>query len=113
MFFAVDAAAGAVIETARHAAPSAGVGDVAIRADGRAAASAHWDGRVRLWHARKGARLGVLRYHSKAAAALAFGRAAGGLLASGGRDGAAAVWRVFGEGSSGGGGGCSVDSVDP
>jgi hypothetical protein len=99
--------------TGAAALPSAGVGDATVRADGRVAATAHWDGRVRLWHPRRRAPLGVLRYHSKAAAAVAFSSGGGGacgggggggggegggapqLLASGGRDGAVALWSVF------------------
>lgn len=96
-FLTVDAAAGRVAAAGTQALPTAGVGDAAVRADCRVAATGHWDGRVRLWHARKRAPLGVLRYHSKAVAALAFGGDAGaGRLASGGRDGAVAVWSVFG-----------------
>ena len=102
-FLRVDPAAGTLAVAATAAAPSAGVGDAALRADGRVAATAHWDGRVRLWHARRGAALGVLRYHSKAAAAAAFAGAHSGLLASGGRDGAVAVWSVFADGGGGGG----------
>lgn len=96
-FFTVDVSAGRLDLTHSLPLPSAGVGDVAIRADGRLAATGHWDGRVRLWHARRGAPLGVLRYHAKAVASVAFG--GGGAkgpeaLASGGRDGAVAVWEV-------------------
>ncbi|GBF95997.1 guanine nucleotide-binding subunit beta [Raphidocelis subcapitata] len=103
-FFSVDAAAGALRVTASRQLPSPGVGDVAVRGDGRVVASAHWDGRVRLWHARRAAPLGVLRYHSKSAAAVAFCGAGDMALASGGRDGAVALWRVFpAEGGQGGG----------
>jgi WD40 repeat protein len=74
-----------------------------VRGDARVAASAHWDGRVRLWHARRAAPLGVLRYHSKSAAAVAFSGAGNMPLASGGRDGTVAVWRVFPAGDAQGG----------
>ncbi|KAI8471324.1 MAG: WD40-repeat-containing domain protein [Monoraphidium minutum] len=106
-FFSIDSAAGQLAQAGSQPLLSAGVGDAAVRTDGRVAATAHWDGRVRLWHARKRAPLGVLRYHSKAVAALALGSAASGRLASGARDGAVAVWSVFatGGGTGGGGGG--------
>jgi WD40 repeat protein len=94
-FFREDAAAGRLEFLGSQTLPSAGISDIAIRRDARVAATAHWDGRVRLWHARKRAPLGVLRYHSKAAAAVALGGARGGLLATGGRDGAVAVWSVY------------------
>ena len=118
-FFSADAAAGTLTVTASRSLPKGGVSEVAVRPDGRVAATAHWDGRVRLWHARRRTPLGVLRYHSKAAAAVAFGWSppscdgasgsrdsalcGGAPLASGGRDGAVAVWCVYppgGEGST-------------
>jgi len=94
-FFTVDLSAATLTCTAEQKLPTAGVAEVAVRSDGRVAASAHWDGRVRLWHARKRVPLGVLRYHSKAAAAVAFAPAGQMQLASGGRDGAVAIWDVF------------------
>jgi WD40 repeat protein len=101
VFFSATAATGSLAVTSTQQLPSAGVGDVAVRADGRVAATAHWDGRVRLWHARRRAPLGVLRYHSKAAAAVAFAGRGAMRLASGGRDGAVAVWDVFPLGGGG------------
>jgi len=94
------------------ALPTPGVAALAVRADGRLLAAACWDGCVRLVEPggrRQGGGggegegkdapapprpLAELAYHDRAAAAVAFDPGSG-LLASGGRDGAVALWRVY------------------
>ncbi len=85
--------------------PAPGVADVALRSDGRIAASAGWDGKLRVWHARRRRPLALLRWHGAQAACAAFS-ADCELLAGGGRDNHISVWGVYQP--SGGGGGSSV-----
>lgn len=73
-----------------------GVADVAVRGDGRIVASAGWDGRVRVWHARKWLPLAVLRWHSQQVACVQFS-ADGRLLAAGGRDNHISIWSIYAE----------------
>ncbi len=100
-------------------ADKAGMNQVAVRQDGRLAATAGWDGTVRIFDLRKQLRLlAALTYHrdgvhsvafatappASAAQALTASRAKpfGGttaadpwLLASGGADGRIALWRLY------------------
>ncbi|KAF6259103.1 WD40-repeat-containing domain protein [Scenedesmus sp. NREL 46B-D3] len=78
------------------ALPEPGVADVAVRGDGRIVASAGWDGRVRVWHARKWLPLAVLRWHSQQVACVQFS-ADGRLLAAGGRDNHISIWSIYAE----------------
>ena len=78
--------------------PVPGVATLATRADGTLLAAACWDGGVRLVGVEGGtpAPLAQLTHHDRAVAAVAFDEASG-LLASGGRDGSIALWRVESE----------------
>jgi WD40 repeat protein len=71
-----------------------GIADVAIRPDGRIAASAGWDGKVRVWHARKRLPLALLRWHSQQVACVQFS-ADCRLLAAGGRDNHISMWSIY------------------
>eukprot|EP00753_Platysulcus_tardus_P007263 PLAT15005.1.p1 GENE.PLAT15005.1~~PLAT15005.1.p1 ORF type:complete len:351 (-),score=91.77 PLAT15005.1:60-1088(-) len=85
-----------------------GVAALAVRSDGRIAASGGWDHRVRVWswskRSSKGGRkarkevkpLAVLRYHSDSVYAVAF-QADSHLLASAGKDGRVALWDIYRE----------------
>jgi len=79
------------------AAPSAsrGTGELAFRAGDGLLAAATWDGRVRLFDVRGGAALASMRYHCAQATCVAWANDALGGLASGGRDGAIALWNVY------------------
>ncbi|KAG1667533.1 hypothetical protein FOA52_013723 [Chlamydomonas sp. UWO 241] len=107
--------------------PSAGVSDVAFRGDGRVAAVACWDGKVRLYSAAKRTPLTLLRYHTKEVTCVrfapmpqgdplctgssggggeaSFGGAGGspvnidGLIATASRDSTVALWSAYGNGS--------------
>jgi len=81
---------------ARGSASSArGVSALSFRREGRLLAAAGWDGRVRLFDARRAAPLASLRYHAAVATSLAWAHDADGTLASGARDGTVALWRVY------------------
>ncbi len=84
---------------ASHAAAAAscarGTAALAFRQEGRLLAGATWDGRVRLFDVKAGVPLASLRYHSKAATAVAWANDARGTLASGARDGCVALWEVY------------------
>jgi len=96
-----QASGGAVHGAHSAAAPSAqrGVADLAFRAGagrgaGRLLAAATWDGRVRLFDCAASKPLASMRYHWAAAASVAWDDASGE-LASGGRDGAVALWMPY------------------
>ena len=72
---------------------SRGTSQLAMRQEGRLLAGATWDGRVRLWDAKARVPLASLRFHTAAAACVAWANDAHGTLASGGRDGLVALWR--------------------
>ena len=76
-------------------ASARGVSELSFRREGRLLAAAGWDGRVRLFDAKRSAPLASLRYHAAAATALAWAHDARGTLASGARDGTIALWQVY------------------
>jgi WD40 repeat protein len=71
-----------------------GLADVAIRPDGRIAATAGWDAKVRVWHCRKRQPLAILRWHSQQVACVGFSRD-NALLAAGGRDNCISMWSLY------------------
>lgn len=73
--------------------PHPGVDDIEIRCDGRIWATAGWDGRVRLFDAKKRTPLAVLKHHKNGIHAVSF--APDGLLASGGDDRGIAIWSLY------------------
>ncbi|OHT04847.1 hypothetical protein TRFO_27651 [Tritrichomonas foetus] len=73
--------------------PHAGVDDITVRCDGKIWATAGWDGRVRLFDAKKGKPLAVLKHHRGGIHSVAF--ADDGLLASGGDDRGIALWSLY------------------
>ena len=68
-----------------------GVGQLALRGDGKVIASAGWDYRVRLFATKSLRRLAVLRYHDASVNALDW---SSDLLATGSKDTKVAVWRL-------------------
>jgi WD40 repeat protein len=68
-----------------------GVGQLALRGDGKVIASAGWDYRVRLFATKSLRRLAVLRYHDASVNALDW---SGDRLATGSKDTKVAVWRL-------------------
>ena len=98
--FELDVGHGRIRRGVTHSAHSAqaptssrGTSQLAMRQEGRLLAGATWDGRVRLWDARARVPLASLRFHSAAAACVAWAHDTHGTLASGGRDGLVALWR--------------------
>jgi len=90
----LDASEGAcVVQREAETAGGAGLGDAAIRPDGRVFATAGWDGKVRVFGLPRGEPLAVLRHHSGTVAAVEFSPCSR-LLASAG-DATVALWDVF------------------
>ena len=73
--------------------PHPGIDDIVIRSDGKIWATAGWDGRVRLFDAKKKKPLAVLKHHQGGIHTVAF--ADDGLLASGGDDRGIALWSLY------------------
>ena len=100
--FELNIAAGSSRRGVSHSAaargsPAAarGVSELSFRREGRLLAAAGWDGRVRLFDAKRSVPLASLRYHTAAATALAWAHDARGTLASGARDGTIARWQFY------------------
>jgi WD40 repeat protein len=73
--------------------PNPGIDHVEIRRDGRIWATGGWDGRVRLFDAKKRTPLAVLQHHRGGVHSVEF--AEDGLLASAGEDRGIALWSLY------------------
>lgn len=90
----LDASEGTcTVQREAETAGGAGLGDAAIRPDGRVFATAGWDGKVRVFGLPRGEPLAVLRHHSGAAAAVEFSPCSRLLASAGGAT--VALWGVF------------------
>jgi WD40 repeat protein len=74
--------------------PQQGLADVAVRPDGRLAATAGWDCKVRVWHARRRQPLAILKWHSQQVACVGFS-SDNVLMAAGGRDNFISMWSLY------------------
>jgi len=71
-----------------------GVGQLALRPDGRICAIASWDKRLRIIHFRTSKHLAVLKHHRGSVQAVCFA-ADSSLLASGSKDQNIAIWSIY------------------
>ncbi len=94
VMFKLNPAHGRLEVTQKLPLTSSGIGDVAIRGDGRIATVAGWDGKVRLYHCKRKEPLAVLRYHQGAVACVRFAPGSH-VFVTGGRDGLLALWDVY------------------
>jgi WD40 repeat protein len=74
--------------------PQQGLADVGTRPDGRVAATAGWDCKVRVWHARRRQPLAILKWHSQQVACVGFSSDSV-LMAAGGRDNFISMWSLY------------------
>lgn len=94
MFDRVKSGDGSIVfSDVRHALPSKGVNDFAIREDKKMLASAGWDGKVRLFGLtkKKERMIGVCSFHSEPVNALSF-QSGSKLLAAASSDGKISLW---------------------
>lgn len=92
--FDIDVARGQLRAGRQLALPQQGLSDVAIRPDGRIAATAGWDAKVRVWDVRRRQPLALLRWHSQQVACVGFSRDSV-CLAAGGRDNFISLWSLY------------------
>jgi WD40 repeat protein len=92
--FSIDVPKGHLIAGPKLPLQQPGLSDVAIRPDGRIAATAGWDTKVRVWGCRKRQPLAVLRWHSQQVACVGFSGDSV-LLAAGGRDNFISMWSLY------------------
>lgn len=83
--------------------PESGTSCVKYRCDGRIIVSGHWDHTIRVFDAKRLKPIAVLRHHRDSVFAIDFTRptthqqGAGGIFATGSKDGTVAVWDIFAE----------------